>query len=138
MNLMSPWMLLLCLLLPACVPQAQNPEVQAVRPERAVGVVGGIEGQVWVGPVCPVAQAENPNCTNRPLQATIEVHAGDEVLARFSSDEDGRFKIVLEPGTYTLVPQRKALARPAEAQIPVNVEAGRFTKVVIVYDSGMR
>jgi hypothetical protein len=136
---MKPWMLLCVLLLPACVPQAQDPGIQAqVRPDRTPGVVGGIEGQVWVGPLCPATQAENPNCSNRPLQATIEVRLGDQVLARFSSDEDGRFKIVLEPGNYTLVPQRKGLARPTEAEIPVRVEAGRFTKVVIVYDSGMR
>jgi len=99
----------------------------------------GIEGTVTLGPQCPVEQANAP-CPNQPYQATIVIldSSGAE-LARAQSDALGKFKVALNPGTYTLrplPPQGQPL--PFASEQTVTVVAQSFTVVGIVYDSGIR
>jgi hypothetical protein len=65
------------------------------------GLSSGIEGQILIGPVTPVERAGIGN--NRPYQTTINV-LDDEgrILTQFQSDPDGRFRLALKPGKYTL------------------------------------
>ena len=99
----------------------------------------GIEGMVTIGPLCPV-QREGIPCPDKPFEATIVVedHGGNEV-ARVDSDRDGRFRVLLAPGRYSLVPQEPNPRVPPyaeEQQIEVTPDA--FTQVTIQYDSGIR
>src|SRR6202022_1342512 len=63
----------------------------------------GIQGMVQVGPTCPVERINSP-CPPHPLAATIVVRDGTGAeVTRFLSGADGRFKVDLRPGTYTLL-----------------------------------
>ena len=97
----------------------------------------GVEGQVFIGPVCPVVQ-EGQECADRPYQATLVVNnSNGREVAKVQTDEQGRFKIPLEPGEYILHPESPNVMPFADEQVFV-VEAGRFTQVNITYDSGIR
>jgi hypothetical protein len=103
----------------------------------------GIDGEVILRPVSPV---ERPGVVNhRPYKAIIGVANGaGQVVAEVHSDPDGRFRIVLEPGTYVLHPASAAISPQAPAQYPqapaqtVTVVRDKFTPVRIIYDSGIR
>jgi hypothetical protein len=99
----------------------------------------GIQGIVQVGPTCPVERLNSP-CPPRPLSATIVVRDknGAEV-ARFHSGADGRFRVDVLPGTYTLVGQNVGsgfLPRPIPTS--VSVTQGSYAYVTVDYDSGVR
>lgn len=97
----------------------------------------GVEGQVFIGPVCPVVQ-EGQECADRPYQATLVVNnSNGREIVKVQTDEQGRFKIPLEPGEYILHPESPNVMPYAAEQVFV-VEAGRFTQVNITYDSGIR
>ncbi len=98
--------------------------------------VGGIEGQVTIGPTCPVVMLNDP-CPDRPYQAIVDVlDASGKQVAQFQSDTLGHFKVALAPGAYTIQPQGAGITRAPQQD--VTVVAGRFTPVEIVYDSGIR
>lgn len=96
----------------------------------------GIEGLVLIGPMCPVVRP-GESCPDKPFSAEVAVQtpSGREA-ARFRSDEEGRFRVALKPGTYTLVPKSNGIQMAPEAQ--VTVADGEFTPVRITYDSGIR
>jgi hypothetical protein len=97
----------------------------------------GLEGQVLIGPMCPVVQEGVP-CPDQPYQATIT--ALDEKrnkVTQFASDAQGNFKVGLKPGTYLLVPESPDGFTRAGEQT-VTVIEGQFVRVTINYDSGIR
>src|SRR5262250_2554940 len=65
----------------------------------------GIEGQVSIGPMCPVERPDRP-CPDKPFEASIEIQnqdaQGDHLTVR--SGKDGRFRVKLAPGKYKLTP----------------------------------
>jgi hypothetical protein len=76
-------------------------------------VNSGIEGNVTIGPMCPVERIDSP-CPDQPYAATIVIKdASGKEVARAHSAGDGRFRVALKPGSYTLVPQS-----PEGAQLP--------------------
>ncbi len=98
----------------------------------------GVEGKVIIGPVCPVIQP-GEDCLDRPYQATLTVNdPNGRKIVQVEADEDGRFKIPLEPGNYILVPESKGLMVPFAAQQPFAVVEGNYTQLTIAYDSGIR
>ena len=103
-------------------------------------LTSGIEGTITIGPTCPVERVPpDPNCADKPYQATVVVKTADEQkeLTSFSSDQDGRFKVKLIPGTYILVPVSNNTHPQASSQ-KVIVKANNFTQVTISFDSGIR
>ena len=105
-----------------------------------VVVTSGIEGKITIGPTCPVERVPpDPNCADKPYQATIVVKTADEQqeLSSFSSDQDGTFKVKLAPGTYMLVPENKGIYPRGQSQ-KVVVKVNNFTQVNISFDSGIR
>ena len=97
----------------------------------------GIEGQVLIGPMCPVIQ-QGQECPDQPYQATLTVLSRDGVqIAQFQTDEQGRFSIPLVPGEYVLHPESPNGIPFASDQSFV-VETGRFTQITVHYDSGIR
>ena len=99
----------------------------------------GIKGLVLIGPMCPVVQAGVP-CPDQPFQAKITVRkAGGKVVATVRSGTDGRFRVNLAPGRYVLEPLSPNEGAPPYArQTTARVRPHRFTRVKIVYDSGIR
>jgi hypothetical protein len=97
----------------------------------------GVEGQVFIGPLCPVVQ-EGQECPDQPYQATLTVNSPEgRKIVQVQTDEQGRFKIPLAPGEYILHPESPNVMPYANEQAII-VEAGQFTQIVINYDSGIR
>ena len=87
----------------------------------------GIEGQVLRGPVSPGPQVEGQP-SEEPFSATFHVLDGEEnEVARFDSDEEGLFQILLAPGDYTIVPDESApILRPNRQRKRVTVPEGEI------------
>ncbi len=97
----------------------------------------GIEGQVLLGPMCPVLQ-ERQDCPDRAYQATLTVLNRDGLLiTQFQTDDQGRFNISLVPGEYILHPESPN-GIPFAGDQSFIVETGRFTQITVHYDSGIR
>ncbi len=99
----------------------------------------GIEGQFLRGPVRggPV-RVDAPS--EAPVQGIFHVLDADgQEVATFETDEEGRFRVTLPPGTYTLVPgDDLPIMRPGRQKKPFTVASSGFTRLRIVFDTGMR
>ena len=99
----------------------------------------GIQGTVQAGPTCPVERINSP-CPPQPLAATVVVRDGSGTeVTRFHSGADGRFKVDLAPGSYTLVGLNIGtgfLPRPIPTSVAVT--RGAYTSINVEYDSGIR
>jgi hypothetical protein len=99
----------------------------------------GIQGQVTVGPMCPVVQ-EGQDCPDQPYQATLTIlnEAGSRVM-RFTTDADGAFRVPLAPGSYILRPEvPEGAPMPIAAEQAFTVAEGSYTELKVIYDSGIR
>jgi hypothetical protein len=97
----------------------------------------GIEGQVLLGPMCPVVQ-QGQECPDQPYQATLTVKSLDGVqIAQFQTDAQGRFRASLVPGEYILHPESPN-GIPFAGDQSFIVETGRYTQMAVHYDSGIR
>jgi hypothetical protein len=98
----------------------------------------GVQGTVTEGPIQPVCY-EGISC-ERPYSALLIVidAAGQQVASATSSAIDGSFRISLDPGSYTLVPEDKPGPLPVASPVDFMVKAGEFTTVDISYDTGIR
>jgi len=65
----------------------------------AVAFVSGFQGIVTKGPVVPVCRAGTP--CDAPVQVTLLFHRPGHTY-RTRSGRDGRYRIVLAPGIYTV------------------------------------
>jgi hypothetical protein len=97
----------------------------------------GIEGQVLIGPMCPVVQA-GQECPDEPYQATLTVKNRDGLqIVQFQTDDQGRFSVPLVPGEYILHPESPN-GIPFASDQSFSVGTGRFTRIDVHYDSGIR
>ncbi len=97
----------------------------------------GVEGQVFIGPACPVMQV-GQECPDRPYQTTLTVNnSNGREIVKVQTDSEGRFKIPLEPGEYILRPESPNVM-PFAAEQNFTVVSGRFTQITVTYDSGIR
>ena len=101
----------------------------------------GIEGQVLLGPMCPVVQVGSP-CPDQPLEATIIIWNAERTtqVQTVTADQEGRFRVPLAPGDYYLDPQPIEPGQAFPTPIPqaVTVPAGQFVQVTVQYDTGIR
>ncbi len=97
----------------------------------------GVEGQALLGPMCPVVRLGQP-CPDQPYQATLTVlNPAGKKMAQIQTDVNGLYRLALLPGDYIMHPESPNVMPHAQDQ-PFTVIAGRFTKVDIAYDSGIR
>jgi hypothetical protein len=96
----------------------------------------GIAGRVLIGPTCPV-ERPGESC-EQPYAVKIDVlgAARHRLVRTFRSGADGRFRITLASGRYTLKAARPGL--PSLAPRNVTVRRAAFTKVKLVFDTGIR
>jgi hypothetical protein len=136
---------------PAVLIPAAVFEVQTVPPAQADPVkdplpatqtlTSGIQGQVRIGPISPIARPGDPN--DRPLAgAVISISRVGvrEPAITVTSDANGNFSIALAPGDYVLkpLPLQPGQTLPRAAPQTVHVDANTFTTVTIEYDTGIR
>lgn len=138
--------LFVLLLLAACAP-FPAPQPTPPSPNRSLPVPtegstpaeSGIEGQVTIGPMCPVMR-EGQECPDQPYQATLIIlDSRGQEIARLETDAEGKFRINLPPGDYVIhpdIPPDRPI--PTAADVPVTVLAGQFTQVKVEFDSGIR
>jgi hypothetical protein len=98
----------------------------------------GLEGLVTVGPQCPVVR-EGESCPDLPFAATLELRQAGKLVVQFNSDAQGKFRVAVKPGLYSLEPQSPGgRALPSAGPRPVMVLEGQFSSIAVVYDSGIR
>ena len=97
----------------------------------------GLQGIVLRGPVTPVCRIDVP--CDAPFSADFAVERNGRVVSQFRSDQDGRFEVVLAPGTYRIVPAANApIMFPASQTTTVDVLASGLTEVRLTFDTGIR
>jgi len=104
-----------------------------------VNLESGVEGQAVLSPSHPgPIRPGEPSTT--PYKTTIVVRdAASKEVAHVETDSEGRFRIKLAPGTYTIGgPQRSGRFLPRAGEETVTVEPGKYARVTIHFDSGMR
>ena len=132
-------MTLSLLLLTGCTPTAGSayPNNGTVPAYANPPAESGIEGQVLIGPACPVVQ-EGVDCADKPYQATLSINNPQgELVIQVQTDADGRFRIPLPSGQYILHPESTG-RYPSAADQNFTVTAGQFTQITVTYDSGIR
>jgi len=99
----------------------------------------GIEGVITFGPTqAGPIRADTPG--SKPLANTtfvVEDEKGAQV-ASFTTDDQGRFRVPLAPGHYTLSKEGKKRGIGHFGPFPVDVLAGQMTKVAWECDTGIR
>ena len=98
----------------------------------------GIEGVVTIspshgGPVRPGIPSSKPLAN-----ATFSVANETGVVAEFTTDEQGRFKVALAPGHYRVTKKGQQTKIGRYGPFDVDAVAGQVTKVEWRCDSGMR
>ena len=97
----------------------------------------GIEGQVLLGPVCPIVQP-GQSCPDQPYPATLTVNnPNGGMILQFQTDGQGHFRVPLSPGQYILHPESPN-GIPFAADQTILVTTDQYTQVTVHYDSGIR
>lgn len=130
MTTMRPVWLLLVLALAACASSGSGGETT-----RA----SGIAVRTVVDKGCPI-QPASTSCPVVPVVARVTVLDGSHaVAARATTDSDGRARIALRPGRYTVRAERPgAQLNPRTGPASVTVTDGGFSVVTLQFDSGVR
>jgi len=100
----------------------------------------GIDGQAVISPAHPGPLREGMSGT-APYKTTLVVWSadGDREVARFETGSDGRFRVALPPGSYRVGPPSQTGGfLPRGSEETVTVVPGKFVRVTINFDSGMR
>lgn len=97
----------------------------------------GLTGVVLRGPVAPVCQTGTP--CDVPFSAAFTVVQNARTVARFHSDDDGRFTVMLPAGVYSVVPSPDApIISPQSQAKTVTVQPAGLTDVRLEFDTGIR
>jgi hypothetical protein len=98
----------------------------------------GIEGVITVSPIHGgPAQVGVPNSGPLPNTAFV-VHNEKGPVASFSTDDQGRFRVTLAPGHYTVSIKERRGGIGRYGPFDVDVVASQMTKVEWQCDTGMR
>ena len=107
-------------------------------PKTEEVINSGIYGIVTIGPIKPVEREGEINY--KPYQANIiiKTEGGLVEIKRFTSNNDGTFKVYLKPGKYILEPLKSNEPYPIGIPVEVEVKPNQFTEINISYDTGIR
>jgi len=101
----------------------------------AVALVSGVQGLVTKGPIAPVCRQGEP-CT-APVQVTLLFHRGGHTY-RARSAPDGRYRILLAPGYYTVTTlERIGIGRNIRPRA-IHVRRGHVDRLDFAIDTGIR
>lgn len=98
----------------------------------------GIAGIVLTSPTTggPVRAGETDETPMK--NAEFVIRAKDQPIAKFVTDEHGRFRVLLAPGTYQVATARGKPGFGACGPFEINVKAGHVQEVCWRCDSGLR
>ena len=98
----------------------------------------GIRGTALWGPVKP-GPSRLGQSDEAPFRATFIVLVDERQVARFKSDKNGNFEVLLPPGEYTVVPDKSTpILFPGQQKKTVTVPEDGFAVVTLRFDTGMR
>ena len=124
-----PLAMLVCM---PCLALAQGPPIPAADGSS------GVEGTILVAPIQggPTRKGEPDS---KPLaNITFEAKQNDQVTKSFQTDDQGRFRIELKPGHYTIARKDRNGAVGFYGPFEAEVAQGKMTQVEWKCDSGMR
>lgn len=103
----------------------------------------GVTGEATVGPTCPVERVGEACPPGHIAMSAIVTRRGwPGVAAVVHAGADGRFRVRLPPGLYTLhvlrSPWHPPLPYLGQSVIAVRVRAHAYTSVTVGFDSGIR
>ncbi len=101
----------------------------------------GIKGSVLLGPYCPGPQDDrNAACGDTPYETKLVVTTSDQarVIKEFSSDDQGKFRVEVEPGDYAIRSAVAADVLPYCSNDNVMVITDKFTDIAIYCETGLR
>ncbi len=102
----------------------------------ATSSTSGVDGRVLAGPTCPVVRVDSP-CPERPIAIALAfVDERGAIVAHQQSGDDGRFRVVLAPGRYTVRSDGGGL--PFLKPVTFDVTADRYTALDLRADTGIR
>ena len=125
-------------------PNGSDPELapDAASGEAPVAGPVTLTGQVLIGPTCPVVRLDRlDQCQDRPYPARVSIQTADGTseVTQVTTDDQGRFLIDLDPGTYLIVPLTlPGHILPRGIPQPVTLDPGVVSTVIVHYDSGIR
>ncbi len=98
--------------------------------------LGMVEGRVVLSPAAPVQRMGELN--ERPFKGHFAiVNDQGAVVAQVESDNHGAFRVALRPGRYTIRRDPASVIGKVEKGAFV-VRAGEITKMLVIYDAGIR
>lgn len=100
----------------------------------------GVEGVTNVDVGCPPTPDATP-CPRRPLPARLRFvrQDGKAPDVEIRTGEDGTFTVELLPGRYQVVPDNlTGTPYPRANRMTVEVPAGGFAPITVMFDSGVR
>jgi hypothetical protein len=99
----------------------------------------GISGVIMVSPTRPGPTRKGSESANAaPLpNATFSITGDDGAVKTFTTDSNGRFRVSLKPGHYSVLLAENRFPKPC-GPFEIDVEAGKITDVEWRCDSGMR
>ena len=98
----------------------------------------GIEGIIMIGPIRPGPTSDVIPSSKPLANATFTVESENRVITSFTTDQQGGFRILLEPGHYTVSMKDKKSGMGRYGSFDVDVVAGQMTKVEWQCDTGLR
>lgn len=103
----------------------------------AIPFPSGIEGVILISPSRPgPARIDQPNAAPAP-NVTLVVMKEDARITSLTTDSEGRFRVALPPGHYTVLRDDPG-ARIGHWRFEADVKPGEVTTVRWTADSGMR
>lgn len=104
---------------------------------------GVLRAVVFLSPTCgvPEERGKPRRCTRPPyalFNARVRVRPEAGAVRTVRSGRDGRFRLDVPPGRYTLTPLRaRGSVHPPPDRVEVTVEVGKSTDVIFDYYSGL-
>jgi hypothetical protein len=97
----------------------------------------GLRGLVTRGPIVPVCTAEQP-CDAPAKNITLVFSRNGRVMRRATTNDQGRYRVRLAPGLYTVRLQvKQRIGRGLQPQ-RARVVASRYRRVNFSIDTGIR
>jgi len=98
----------------------------------------GIRGTALRGPVKP-GPVRPGQCDEEPFRAAFRVLDSEHEVARFESDGEGEFEVLLAAGVYSIVPDESTpVPYPWSQTKTVTVPEDGFAVVTLSFDTGLR
>lgn len=110
----------------------------------------GVEGTVTAGPMCPGPVRIGQPCPDRPVAVHllavrfppgfvgVPLPQSGRVVARFSSDASGQFRLALPPGSYLLYADSHQTGFMGGCRGDVTVPPRQWIHADVSCDTGMR